>query len=151
MRTGARTVTKWIGGIVLVMTLAACATPSQPGGAGGPNTVIQVEANREFEISAGQEAHIQGTPIVVRFRSVSNDSRCPSDVQCVWAGNAVVGLTLSQGDGPTTDASLNTTLEPRLLKFGGHTIKLVGLKPGRQSSKPIPDGAYVATLEVSPE
>ena len=142
--------TKWIGCIMLVMTVAACATPSQPGGAGGPATSIQVQANREFEISAGQEAHIQGTPIVVRFRSVSNDSRCPSDVQCVWAGNAVVGLELSQGDGPTTEASLNTTLDPRLTKFAGHTIKLVGLKPVPQSGKPISGGAYVATLEVNP-
>lgn len=141
---------KWIGGIVLVMTVAACATPSQPGGAGNPATAVQVQTSREFDISAGQEAHVQGTAIVVRFRSVSNDSRCPSDVQCVWAGNAVVGLTLSQGDGPTTEASLNTTLEPQLTKFAGHTIKLVGLKPVPQSGKPIANGAYVATLEVNP-
>ena len=143
--------TRWIGGIVLVMAVAACATPSQPGGSGSPATAVQVGTNRDFEISVGQEAHVQGTPIVVRFQSVSNDSRCPSDVQCVWAGNAVVGLVLSQGDGPSTEASLNTTLDPQSTKFAGHTIKLVGLKPAPKSGKPISSGAYVATLAVNPE
>ena len=141
---------KVIAGAMLVVAIAACATPSQPGSAGNPSTAIQAQTNRQFDIAAGQEAHVQGTSIVVRFRSVSNDSRCPTDVQCVWAGNAIVALTLSQGDGPGTDVLLNTTLDPKITKFAGYTIKLIGLKPAPKSGNPISQGAYVATLEVNP-
>lgn len=136
--------------IAAVWGLVACATPSQPGGSGGPATAIQVQPNREFDIVSGQEARVQGTPIVLRFQGVSNDSRCPSDVQCVWAGNAEVRLTLSQGDGPTTDVSLNSTLDPKITKFAGYSIRLAGLKPTPKAGKPIPPGDYVATLEVGP-
>ena|SRR5687767_7974024 len=132
------------------LVLSACATPSQPGGAGSPTTAIQVQANREFEIAVGQEARLQGTDIVLRFGGVANDSRCPSDVQCVWAGNAVVGLSLRQGEAAATDAALNTTLDPRITKFGGYTIKLIDLKPVPNTGKAIPAGEYVAILEVTP-
>ena len=132
------------------LVLGACATPSQPGSAGNPAGVIQVQTNREFEIAVGQEARLQGTDIVLRFGGVANDSRCPSDVQCVWAGNAVVGLSLRQGEGPATDAVLNTTLDPKITKFGGYTIKLVGLKPVPDTGKAISGGEYVATLEINP-
>ena len=134
----------------IVLALSACATPSQPGGAGSPTTAIQVQPNREFDIAVGQEARLQGTDIVLRFGGVANDSRCPSDVQCVWAGNAVVGLSLRQGEASATEAALNTTLEPKITKFGGHTIKLVGLKPMPDTGKAISGGEYVATLEVNP-
>ena len=130
--------------------LVACATPSQPGGAGGPATAIQVQTNRQFEIVIGQEARVEGTAIVLRFGGVANDSRCPSDVQCVWAGNAVVGLSLREGEGPATDAALNTTLDPKITKFGGYTVKLVDLKPVPNTGKAISGGEYVATLEVNP-
>lgn len=29
-----------------------------------------------------------------------NDSRCPGDVQCIWAGNARIQLRISAGTGP---------------------------------------------------
>ena len=143
-------IVKLISGMTLAVLLAACTTTSQPETGSIPSTAIQVQQNREFELSPGQEAHIQGTSILVRFHSVSNDSRCPTDVQCVWAGNAVVGLTLTQGEGPSSDASLNTTLDPKITKFGGYTIKLVGLKPAPKSGNPISQSSYVATLEVNP-
>ena len=141
---------KRLVGATVGLTLVACATPSQPGGTGNPATAIQVQPNTEFDIASGQEARVQGTPIVVRFKGVSNDSRCPTDVQCVWAGNAVVTLSLSQGEGPTTDVTLNSTLDPKITKFAGYSIRLAGVKPAPKAGKPIPPGDYVATLEVGP-
>lgn len=138
-----------VGGL-LAIALAGCATPSQPGGSGNPATAIQVQTNREFDIAVGQEARLDGTPIVLRFRSVSNESRCPSDVQCVWAGNAVVLLGLTMGEMPAAEAALNTTLDPKITKFGGYSVRLVGLTPYPQTGKPIPAGSYVARLEVTP-
>jgi hypothetical protein len=136
--------------IVLVaaaLVLSACSNTSHPDGP-GVVTGIQVDAGREFEISAGQEAQVRGTPLTVRFVGVSNESRCPSDVQCVWAGNAVVNLTIAAAGTSSSDAALNTTLDPKSAVFAGYRVTLTGLKPYPRSGAMISAGSYVATLEV---
>ncbi|HEX2722464.1 MAG TPA: hypothetical protein VHM24_06065 [Gemmatimonadaceae bacterium] len=136
--------------VYLVGTLGvvACATPSQPGTAGA-TPVIQVQTGREFDVAAGQEARVEGTPIVIRFQGVSNDSRCPADVQCVWAGNATVRFSVTRADGSSVESTLNTTLEPRVVTFDGFTLTLVALKPTPRAGKPVPAADYVATLQVT--
>ena len=131
----------------LLLSATACMTPSQPGTPGTLTPTIQAEVGREFDIAVGQEAKLQGSNVVIRFRGVTNDSRCPSDVQCVWAGNAVAGFDLS-GTGQS-DASLNTTLDPKSVSYAGYTIALVGLKPTPKSGSTIPALEYVATLRVN--
>ncbi|WP_297835068.1 hypothetical protein [Thermomonas sp.] len=38
-----------------------------------------------------------------------NDSRCPPDVQCIWAGNAEIRVRWTPKNGNGKDFSLNTT------------------------------------------
>jgi hypothetical protein len=47
---------------------------------------VQVRLNEEFCLSIGQYAPITGEDLAVSFEEVTEDSRCPSDVTCVWAG-----------------------------------------------------------------
>lgn len=128
--------------------ILACATPSQPGSAGAVSTGIQVPLGREFDLGVEQEARVQGTPVTIRFVGVAEDSRCPADVQCVWAGNAAARLVLSSSAGPSTDAALNTTLEPRTVIFSGYRVRVVGVRPAPRSGVSIPAGDYVVTLDV---
>ena len=136
--------------IVLAAIFSACAMPSNPEGPGGVISGIQAEAGREFDISVGQEAQVRGTPLTIRFIRISEDSRCPSDVQCVWAGNAIVRLGLSATGIAGDEVSLNTTLDPKSANYGGYRISLTGLKPVPRSGTAIPAASYVATLEVRP-
>src|ERR1700704_4290387 len=64
--------------------------------------------NSEFKLKAGQQVTLKGTRLRIRFVTVENDSRCPSDVTCVWAGNAAVRLQLSNGRSSRT-VTLNTS------------------------------------------
>jgi len=132
--------------VTLLLSGIACMTPSQPGGSGSVTPAIQVDPGREFDIAVGQEAKITGSGVVIRFRGVTSDSRCPSDVVCVWAGNAVAGFDL-RGAG-SVDASLNTTLAPKSVSYSGYTISLVGLKPVPKSGSAIPALDYIASLRV---
>ena len=43
-----------------------------------------------FKLRVGQTAAITGTNVRVKFDRVVADSRCPIDVQCVWAGSASI-------------------------------------------------------------
>jgi len=132
----------------IALMLGACAAPLQPGIPASVAPAIQVETGREFDLAVGQEARVNGTPLSIRFRSVGEDSRCPSDVQCVWAGNAVVRITLASSSGGSSEASLNTTLEPKSVVFSGYRIRMAGLKPVPRSGTAVPAAEYVVTLEV---
>lgn len=135
---------------LMIVSLAACAPSTTQGPSGTIPAVIQIESGHEFEIAVGQEAQIRDTPVTLRFRGISQDSRCPSDVQCVWAGNAVAQFTLSSGVGPASEINLNTTLDPKSAVFSGYRITLVGLSPVPRSGSTIPQASYVATLTVGP-
>ena len=138
---------KKVIGLALLLAAMACTTTSQTGPSGTVTPTIQAQVGQQFDLGVGQEARVQGSNVVIHFRGVTNDSRCPSDVQCVWAGNAVAGFDLS-GAG-SSDASLNTTLEPKSVRYGGYTITLAGIKPVPKSGTPIPALEYIATLLVN--
>ncbi len=135
-------------GITLLLTTLACASPSHPGDPGNVSQGVLVQSGREFDISVGQEVQVQGTGMTIRFNGVSDDSRCAIDVQCVWAGNAIVRLTLTAPGTAGTDAALNTTLDPKSASFAGYSVRLTGLKPAPRSGTAIAASSYVATLEV---
>ncbi len=127
---------------------AGCATPSHPGDPGGISGGVQAQTGRAFDIAVGQQAQVEGTPLTIRAIRVADESRCPSDVQCVWAGNAVVRLLVTTQGSPGTEISLNTGIEPKATTVAGYSISLSGLKPYPRSGTIIDQTSYVATLEV---
>ncbi len=129
---------------------AGCATPSHPGDPGTVSGGVQAQTGRAFDLGVGQEAQIQGTSLTIRAIGVTDESRCPSDVQCVWAGNAIVRLLVTPQGGAGTEIRLNTGLDPKSLTVGGYRITLTGLKPYPRSGATIEQASYVATLEVGP-
>ena len=109
---------------------------------------------REFKLRSGQQISLQGTKLRVKFAAVSNDSRCPSDVTCVWAGNAAVRLDVSTNRSNGKSLTLNTAKGPTLASeadYRGYKVKLVNLSPYPRSDQKIAAGDYVVTLLVSKE
>ncbi|MBI4912881.1 MAG: hypothetical protein HY823_09090 [Acidobacteria bacterium] len=99
----------------------------------------------------GKTALIGG--LRLSFTKVAGDSRCPVDVNCVWAGDAEIELVADPPCYPGCDAPskllrLHTGLEPRSGEFMGFRIQLAGLSPSPKSGKPIPPADYVAWLRV---
>ena len=69
--------------------------------------------------------------IVLRMDSVLGDSRCPSNVQCVWEGNAEVRFLFTV-DSKGTDFVLNTHGGKQFNSdtvISGYRIKLLDLAP----------------------
>jgi hypothetical protein len=56
---------------------------------------VQVLLNEELCLSIGQHASVTGEDLAVTFEEVTEDSRCPSDVTCVWAGRVSCVLELT--------------------------------------------------------
>jgi hypothetical protein len=124
----------------LALTFTACATGSL-NGPGGPVDLRVV-------LAPGQQAVVPGTG-AVRFDGVNNDSRCPGDAICVWAGDATVRVVVTASDGASTSFELHTfDLKP--VEHLGLTIALEALSPYPFASKgPIPPADYRVTLKIT--
>ena len=112
-----------------------------------------VRLGREFKLKVGRQVTVKGTKLRIRFVTVENDSRCPSDVTCVWAGNAAVRLQLGTGKGSKT-VTLNTSKSPSFVgetEYHGYKVKLVELNPYPRSDRKIAPRDYTATLLVNKE
>lgn len=130
---------------------ASGATPLSRGGA----STQSARVGREFKIKVGQTLTFRGESLRLRFARVASDSRCPTGVECVWAGNAEVLIELSAGGarGERT-LSLNTNAGRERAAEGTYTrytVKLVGLSPYPREGRKIRPGEYIATLLVSKE
>ncbi|HUP24741.1 MAG TPA: hypothetical protein VNB06_17615 [Thermoanaerobaculia bacterium] len=63
--------------------------------------VLEAALGVPFELRLGDSARLASTRLELRFDAVVEDSRCPADVTCVWAGNAHLRLTASLSGTPT--------------------------------------------------
>jgi hypothetical protein len=108
---------------------------------------------QEFTLKVGQQVKFEGTDLLVKFVAVPQDSRCPSNVNCVWAGNAEVAVDLLR-DKCTTILTLNTHPRPAASdegKVGDLRIKLVKLEPYPHTERKISPSDYTATFVVTKE
>ncbi|MCI5222765.1 MAG: hypothetical protein D3924_08870 [Candidatus Electrothrix sp. AR4] len=108
-----------------------------------------VEYPLTVELKRGASRMVN-SDLTVRFVSVTSDSRCPTGVQCAWAGNAEVELELTGS--ATETVRLNTGAQfPRTELYQGYSITLLELKPYPTEGRRIDASSYVAVLSVDKE
>ncbi|MEO9321194.1 MAG: hypothetical protein ABI361_11015 [Nitrososphaera sp.] len=89
------------------------------GGAGSPSDVTQsltvniLPANatlgEPFLLAYNQSVTVKDANLALHFANVTEDSRCPSDVRCIWAGRVSVLLNAKAADSDQPMAQLNLT------------------------------------------
>lgn len=142
-----RAVLVLVFGLAAAVATASCATtPPDPS---PPPTVRDVTLGQEFTLRAAESVRITGTDLLVTFDSVTEDSRCPTNVNCVWAGNAVVRLTPRVADATRGALELHTTtVDKREAPVDGYRVQLTRLTPNRTEGTPLTQDQYIATLTV---
>ena len=131
--------------LFFVLLLGACQNSRSP----APSQ--DVAATSEVTLKVGETTVVNN--IEIRFGAVLEDSRCPEDVQCVWAGNgqAALGVGPPRGtQGPTQRVLLNTMEGAKSGDAWGLRLTLLGLTPAPKSTQPIPAESYVVRLKVEP-
>ena len=99
-------------------------------------------------IQIGEQKVTTTGKITVNFIEVMEDSRCPANVNCIWAGNARVKISLKRGRSSAKTFELNSTLDPRVIVFDCYEISFGGLtpRPGEEAER---GAASVSTLTIS--
>jgi hypothetical protein len=125
------------GLLALALAAAACShaptTPSAPIGT-------------PFRIGVGQTLRLNGG-LELGFDEVLEDSRCPADAVCVWAGRARLKAWLSV-NGARREIELQTDT-PQPLRVDGFEFDVQALEPFPVSNVRIDKRGYVATLVVA--
>jgi hypothetical protein len=104
--------------------------------------------DRAFTLDVGQTVSVDDAELSIKFLRVTEDSRCPSNAQCVWAGNGQIEIE-ARDDGQPNKLVLNTMEGAKEGVVGGYRIQLVSLAPTPLAGQNIPPGNYRATLKVS--
>ena len=137
-----------LGAAITVLTAGACASSHLPT---EPVVYSQSEAADSVKIRVGQTIVVGG--IRVRFSNVESDSRCASDVVCVWEGDALANFVVEQNcecKSPAFELKLHTTLEPKSGSAYGSRIELLELTPYPRTTSPIRKDAYEAWVKITP-
>jgi hypothetical protein len=102
----------------------------------------------QFALRLSQSATTDNDPVTVTFVNILLDSRCPTDVECVWQGDAAAEVHLSVDGSAFTD-TLHLNVDPREVTHGDYTIRFVKLDPAPISTQEIDPDDYVATFKIS--
>lgn len=129
--------------------IAGCAIIAALSGCAVMEPTVAAEPGVAFSLAIGKTAAINGSGTRITFRQVREDSRCPTDVTCVWAGDAKIEVTISRNGTPDDIKILSLTPPNNETTSGDLQIRLVGLTPVPRQSDGNPSRAYVAQLVVN--
>lgn len=127
--------------LVPVLMLAACAAtppapgPSDPGYFSGQGTVGLDEAIRI--------ANLRIIPL-----DILEDSRCPADVQCVWAGRLIARVEIQSSDFATRTESME--LGRGIALEDARSLTITAAEPVRRSGDSVTPDAYRLTFTLGP-
>ena len=102
--------------------------------------------DQPFTLKPGESASIGAERVQVAFERVLSDSRCPRDVQCIQAGEAVVRVQLTIPGRERQMLDLSTSRDRETANVGSYTLSLTALDPVPLASKPTKPADYRATL-----
>ncbi len=98
-----------------------------------------------FNLAFNQEVTVRDGELRIRFTEVNEDSRCPVDVICFWAGRLVVTLTVNDQN---LQLSIGGRSEPSKT-IDGYRINLTEVVAPVPRSDEVPqDSDYVIALRV---
>jgi hypothetical protein len=129
-------------------TVAVMAMIALLAGCSPVETAIVAEPGVEFSLPLGQTAVLNGNGPRITFTKVNEDSRCPVDGVCIWAGDAKIELIISQNGSDATKV-ISLTAPNNETTSGTLRIRFVSLAPVPKVGDAGAQRPYVAQLIVN--
>lgn len=103
----------------------------------------RVNPDGSTEVRLGQRADLGGPRVTVL--KVLEDSRCPMEARCVWAGRVRLSIRIELGSGTT----LRELASDKPLAVADGTLELLGTMPPKSTQRTIAPGDYRFALKFS--
>ena len=108
-------------------TTVESTTPPPATTAAPPTTVA---LGQDFAVDVGESVTVAGEGLTVTYVELVADSRCPPDVQCIWAGNATIAVAMAKAGELAANVQLNTMEGPKSAGYSSYTVALLDLAWG---------------------
>jgi len=106
-------------------------------------TVPKVSEDGSTEARLGQRVDLGGPKVTVL--KVLEDSRCPMEARCVWAGRVKLSVRIDLGSG----TSVQELASDKPLPVADGQVELLGTMPPKSTQHPIAPGDYLFALMFS--
>ncbi len=124
--------------LLLTVALVACRSA-------GDSAPREVGLDQEVQLAPAERAVFGPSKLDIEFVRVVEDSRCPSDVTCVWAGEVKVQLSSRTGGAEAVQHELTTGKEAAV---GELRLMIVRVQPERITTREISPEQYRVTLKA---
>ena len=115
---------------------------------GGAVITVNAQSSQQVSLRINNQKSVMRDRLRIKFVAVE-DSRCPQDVNCVWAGNAKVTVRVTNRRGQSKTFDLNTNLQGKSARFDGYEIQLGSVSPYPRSNVRLNGNAYTASFTVT--
>lgn len=139
---------------LMLFTIAACTPKMADTDAkmvdkmeSGP-THKMVEYGEQAELALGESLRVRKTDAVFTFTSIVNDSRCPTGMNCVRAGEVKFLVTLADGSTRTVELPAQSRTQPSFSIPAG-SVKVLGLTPYPVFDEKTEQGDYRLSVQVA--
>lgn len=119
-----------------IITLAASVSLFAQKASKGESLSVKLGATETAKVSR----------IKANLVDILEDSRCPEDVACVWAGRIRILVKLEAKNGKTTSVEFSSDQKPSV-EFAGYTITLGTIGPDRRTGQ-VTKADYIAQFSV---
>jgi hypothetical protein len=107
----------------------------------------RAQSAQQVSVRVKTQKSVMRDRLRIRFVAVE-DSRCPADANCVWAGTAKVTIRVSNSRGKSQTFELNTNPQGKSARFDGYEITLGEVTPYPRSNIRINPNGYTAKFAV---
>ncbi|MEH2168388.1 MAG: hypothetical protein V7K41_17390 [Nostoc sp.] len=105
-----------------------------------------------FYLRYGKTAYLTTENIEIKFSKVIQDSRCPSNVTCIWQGQVIIGLDIIK-NGKQLSTLMLTLIpgrDPLPIQLSDkYSVKLIKVSPYPISGQTIALQDYIVKIVVS--
>jgi hypothetical protein len=107
------------------------------------------QAPQTFTLRPKQQKSLFRGKLKIKFVEVLEDSRCPTGVDCIWAGNAKIKVIITGYRAGSKTVELYTLGGQQGDQIEGYAINFEGLNPYPQAGEAIEKSCYRASFSVS--
>jgi hypothetical protein len=135
--------------LLSLLWLTACRNAQNPF---FPVAELSIQLDQPFALTLDQQAKLTEEGLTVTFQKVLEDSRCPSNVQCVEAGQARILIDVTHLDQSPVTFEMNTNppLKLDVISSEGFQIRLLELNPyPEEIGQHIPAATYEVILVIT--
>lgn len=102
-----------------------------------------------FNLRYGEHSTLAGENLTLTFVQVLEESRCPVGVQCIWEGNARVGVKAEKPPSRSATLELNTSGRyDTEATYQGYKVQLLHVVPYPRQGHTLQATEYCANLKV---